>query len=259
MDQLTIEQVYPVSNSRLSAFKRSPKHLIHYLVNRPEPTNAMSFGTAFHAFLLQPENFDSMFAVAPEVDRRTKDGKAAFEAFSYNATEEGKTIISSFELFKMVQMASSVMTNPIASELIKSAIITEKTVEWTNQETGIPMKGIIDGIGTEYMFDVKTCIDAEPRKFARDAYYANYHRQAAIYMDSHAEQKMTDFYFIAIEKEEPYGVSVHRCSEYLLELGKKQYLDSIIEYRSWVEGGMPEAGYEYWHYSGIHELDSPSK
>lgn len=259
MNQLTIEQVYPVSNSRLSAFKRSPKHLLHYLQNRNQQTPAMAFGSAFHAFLLEPDHFHSMYAVAPEVDRRTKDGKAAFEAFSYLALEEGKEIISSFDLYKIEQMTASVMANPIASELIRSAIAKEKTIEWTNEDTGIPMKGIIDGIGTEYMFDVKTCQDAHPAKFARDAYYANYHRQAAIYMDSHAEQKMTDFYFIAIEKEEPYGVSVHRCSEYLLELGKKQYLDSIIEYRSWVEGGMPEAGYEYWHYSGIHELDSPSK
>jgi hypothetical protein len=259
MNQLTTEQVYPVSNSRLSAFKRSPKHLLHYLINRPEPTNAMAFGSAFHAFLLQPEIFDSIYAVAPEVDRRTKDGKAAFEAFSYLAAEEGKTIISSFDLYKIEQMASSVMANPIASELIKSATAMEKTVEWTNEETGIPMKGIIDGIGTEYMFDVKTCADADPGKFARDAYYSNYHRQAAIYMDSHSDKKMTDFYFIAVEKEEPYGVSVHRCSEYILELGKKQYLDAIIEYRSWVDGGMPDAGYEYWHYSGIHELDTPNK
>lgn len=257
MNLLTAEQVYPVSNSRLSAFKRSPKHLVHYLLNRPEPTPAMAFGSAFHARLLQPHLFDTMYAVAPEVDRRTKEGKAQYDAFYYLASDEGLKIISKQDIIRIDEMVDSVMSNSVASELIRSAISTETTVEWVNEETGIPMKGIIDGLGSEFMFDVKTCADAEPGKFGRDAYWANYHRQAAIYLDSHKEQKMSEFYFIAIEKDAPYGVSVHRCSDYIIELGKKQYIDGIIEYRSWVEGGMPDAGYEYWHYSGIHELESP--
>lgn len=255
MSILTAEKVYPVSNSRLTAFKRSPKHLIHYLLNRPEPTPAMAFGSAFHARLLQPHLFDTIYAVAPEVDRRTKEGKLEYDKFVYEADD--KLVLTKNDLTKIDNMVDSVMSNPIASELITASISRETTIEWTNEETDIPMKGIIDGIGTEYMFDIKTCQDADPARFARDAYYSNYHRQAAIYLDSHKDKKMTEFYFIAIEKDAPYGVSVHRCTDYILELGKKQYIDTIIEYRSWVEAGMLDQGYEYWHYSGIHELETP--
>ena len=255
MSILTTEKVYPVSNSRLTAFKRSPKHLIHYLLNKPEPTPAMSFGSAFHARLLQPHLFDTIYAVAPEVDRRTKEGKLEYDKFIYEA--DGKTVLSHSDLSKIDNMVNSVMSNPIAMELIDASIHREYLIEWTNEETGIPMKGIIDGVGTEYMFDIKTCADADPSKFARDAFYSNYHRQASIYMDAFKDQKMTEFYFIAIEKDAPYGVSVHRCSDYILELGKKQYIDLVIEYRNWVEVGMLDIGYDYWHYSGIHELETP--
>jgi len=181
--------------------------------------------------------------------------KLEYDKFIYEA--DGKTVLSHSDLSKIDNMVDSVMSNPIASELITASISRETTIEWTNEETDIPMKGIIDGIGTEYMFDIKTCQDADPARFARDAFYSNYHRQAAIYLDSHKDKKMTEFYFIAIEKDAPYGVSVHRCTDYILELGKKQYIDTIIEYRSWVEAGMLDQGYEYWHYSGIHELETP--
>ena len=46
-----------------------------------EPTPAMVFGTVVHKMLLEPHTFDNEFAVAPLVDRRTKDGKAAYQDF----------------------------------------------------------------------------------------------------------------------------------------------------------------------------------
>lgn len=248
---------YPISNSRIAAFKRSPKHLVHYLLHKPEPTPAMLFGSAFHARLLQPESFDKLYAVAPDVDRRTKEGKELYAQFQYTALDHNLDIISGQDLSKIDEMVDSVMNDPIASELIRSATGREVDRLWTNSVHELPMRGIIDGVGNGFMFDVKTCQDAHPAKFGRDAYYSDYHRQAAIYLDS-TEDNTTEFYFIAIEKDRPYGVSVHKVSEHLQELGRKQYLDAIIEYRSWVDAGMPLSGYEYWHYSGIHDLEAPN-
>ena len=248
---------YPISNSRLAAFKRSPKHLVHYLTQKSEPTPAMLFGSAFHAYLLQPEKFDSLYAVAPQVDRRTKEGKAIFDEFHFMVTDANMDIITHQDMEKIKEMTDSVMSDPIAGELIRSATSREVDRNWTNSVHEIPMRGIIDGIGNGFMFDVKTCQDAQPQKFARDAFYSDYHRQAAIYLDSQDDDS-TEFYFIAIEKDRPYGVSVHRLSEHLKEIGKKQYLDAIIEYRSWVDAGLIAAGYDYWHYSGIHELEAPA-
>ena len=253
---LTLNDVYPVSNSRLTAFKRSPKHLLHYLTRPKDQTPAMLFGTAFHCYLLQPEKFADLYAVAPELDRRTKEGKMEWEVFS--ALNADKSILGKSDFDKIVDMFMAIYANPVASDILKDLVSKETDRNWINEDTGVPMRGIIDGIGQGFMIDLKTCADADPYKFARDAYNMNYHRQAAIYLDSHPDGKFMDYYIIAIEKDAPYGCSVHELSDELIDAGRKQYIDMLIEYQAWVEAGMPEAGYEYWHYSGVHQMDLPN-
>ena len=253
---LTLDQVYPVSNSRLTAFKKSPKHLIHYLTEPKEQTPAMAFGVAFHAYLLEPVPFMSRFAIAPNVDRRTKEGKLEYDKFVYEA--EDKTIISQSDYNKIQEMTDAIRSNTIAGELISNLIKTELDCRWINEDTGIEMRGIIDGIGIDYIIDIKTCQDAHPMKFGRDAVNMNYHRQAAIYLDSHPERKNYDYYLIAIERDAPYGCSVNQITEEAINSGRKQYIDMLIEYHTWIENGMPESGYEYWHYNGVFELNLPT-
>jgi len=251
---LTPDIIYPISNSRLTAFKRSPLHLIHYLTKPKEATPAMAFGSAFHVSLLQPELFNSLYAVAPEVDRRTKDGKLEYDQFVYES--EGKTVLSNSDKSKLDNMVEAVYNNPIAAELISQLVSVEKDVRWTNQQTGLEMRGIIDGVALDFMLDIKTCADATPNKFQRDAWYMGYHRQAAIYLDSQDVHK--DFYFIAIEKEAPYGVSVHKVADNMLDKGREIMLDQLLEYKAWADAGCPASGYEYWHYSGTHEWELPT-
>jgi hypothetical protein len=253
---LTLDKVYPISNSRLTAFKRSPAHLIHYLTKPKEQTPAMAFGSAFHCYVLQPEKFDQLYAVAPEVDRRTKDGKIEWEVF--NALHKDKTVISKADFDKIIDMSMALYSNSSVGDILKEIVTREDDRTWINEETNAPMRGIIDGIGQGFMIDLKTCQDADPVKFARDAYNMNYHRQAAIYLDSHPDGKFMDYYIIAIEKDAPYGCSVHQLSDELIDAGRKQYIDYVIEYQAWVDDGMKEAGYEYWQYSGIYNLQLPA-
>jgi len=251
---LTPDIIYPISNSRLTAFKRSPLHLIHYLTKPKESTPAMTFGSAFHAYLLEPDKFNSLYAVAPDVDRRTKEGKLEFDKFVYES--DGKTVLSNSDKSKIVNMTEAVYANPIAAELMSQLTATEVNREWISDGLKMPMRGIIDGIAPDFMLDIKTCMDANPYKFQRDAWNMNYHRQAAIYLDS--DHSILDFYFIAIEKDAPYGVSVHKVTNSMLDKGREIYLDQLIEYKAWADAGCPAAGYEYWHYSGTHEWELPT-
>lgn len=253
---MTIQDVYPISNSRLNAFKKSPRHLIHYLTKPKEQTPAMAFGSAFHCYILQPEKFDQMYAVAPAIDRRTKDGKVEWEVFS--ALNAEKTIITQQDFDKIIDMFMALQSNPVVSDLLKEVVTREDDRKWINAETNAPMRGIVDAIGQGFMIDLKTCADADPSKFARDAWNMNYHRQAAIYLDSHPDGRFMDFYIIAIEKDAPYGCSVHQLTDELIEAGRNQYIEMVIEYQQWVEAGMMDAGYEYWHYSGVYNLELPS-
>lgn len=245
------EIIYPVSNSRLTAFKRSPKHLIQYLTEKRQPTPAMEFGSAFHMALLEPELFLETYAVAPECDRRTKEGKETYNQFIATLPAT-MNVINSDDANKMGQMVESILTNPIAGELLVNCKLREHSIQWDNMETMIPMKGIIDAACDEYIIDIKTCADAQPDKFQRDAYFSDYHRQAAVYMD--AMPNVKEYYLIAIEKDAPFGVSVHRIDQTMIEKGREQYIHLLEEYRNWATHGCPNSAYEHWNVSGIYDM-----
>lgn len=254
---MNTDKIYPVSNTRLSAFKRSPLHLIHYLNGNTKQTPAMAFGSAFHAALLEPHVFDSEYAIAPEIDRRSKEGKLAYDKFVYES--DGKSVITSEDGNRIQRMVDSVRGNTIANELLTNCLWFEQEAQWTNMETSVPMKGIIDAMSSDYIIDIKTTTDASPGKFMRDAFANYYHRQAAIYLDSqNANPKRMDYYLIAVEKDEPHGVAVYQMDMDTLDKGHEIYLDQVTEYRSWVEAGCPSASYEYWHYAGIHQIELPN-
>ena len=69
-----------LSRSALWKFHKIPALYQHEKLNplyiKPEQTPAMVFGNLLHCLVLEPEDFESTYAVAPKVDKRTKDGKA---------------------------------------------------------------------------------------------------------------------------------------------------------------------------------------
>ena len=70
-----------ISRSELWHIRESPQKFKYYKENPPEPTPSLLFGQVFHKMLLEPVTFDDEFVVAPEVNRRTKDGKQMLEAY----------------------------------------------------------------------------------------------------------------------------------------------------------------------------------
>jgi exodeoxyribonuclease VIII len=228
---------------------------MHYLSRPKDSTPAMEFGKAFHMALLQPKLFSDTYIIAPDVNRRTKAGKDMWEEFIANLKDDAKTV--TIEEYNRIQMMiESVMNNSSAADLIANLVESEKMIEWTDEETNVPMRGILDGIGRDYIIDIKTCHDAEPTKFQRDAINMAYHRQAAIYVDS--QPRPMSYYLIAIEKDEPFGVSVHEMTAELLNAGRFNYRHLLNEYKGWVEDGCASAGYEFWDFTGIHQFEAPS-
>ena len=72
---------------------KSPAHYQAYLNNPREETKALKVGKYVHALVLEPDAAVTGFAILPEgIDRRTKDGKATYEAFM--STAEGKTVLT---------------------------------------------------------------------------------------------------------------------------------------------------------------------
>ena len=244
---------FPISNSRLNAFKKSPKHFIQYLTDKQPETAAQRFGKAFHMYILQPEQFVTAYAVAPPTERRSKLGKEIYEQFMVDHV--GKDIITTDDMDSIHRMADALQQDTMANELITNLIHRENDRQWMNDETMTPMRGIIDGVGSTYMIDLKTTADADPFNFYNTAIRSGYHRQAAIYLDSDTEPM--DFYIIAVEKDAPFGISIHELDYDLIMKGRDEFIRLIEDLKSWIELGSPNVGYSWRNPTGIFKMTTP--
>lgn len=68
-----------VSSSGLKLLLRSPAHFVAGQGASEETTAALEFGTALHTALLEPEKYREQYVTKPDINRRTKEGKALAE------------------------------------------------------------------------------------------------------------------------------------------------------------------------------------
>src|SRR4051812_2142933 len=54
-----------------------------------------------------------------------------------------------------------------------------------------------------------------------------------------------DFYFIAVEKEPPYGVSVNKAARDFLTAGRDLNDKTLEDFAYWKQMGAPDVGYEW--------------
>ncbi len=217
-----------ISKSLLDNVAKSPLHARAYLdgVSEP-PTAAMQFGTALHAMVLEPDRYASEYAVF-EGDRRTKDGKAAYEAL----IASGKSIISRDDSDVISAMSISIYQHSVAASLLKGGLV-EHSVFWPHKNTAEckcrpDYWRKDDGI----VVDLKTTEDASPAGFARSIAAYRYHVQAAHYL---AGTQAERFIFIAIEKKAPYAVGVYELDAEALTIGQTMRERDIEQYASCVE------------------------
>lgn len=84
-----------VSKSQLDMVALSPA-LLQWQKSAPvdtEKLKALDMGTALHCLLLEPEEFDKRFIVAPQFNLRTNQGKADQEAFLKDVENMGMTVM----------------------------------------------------------------------------------------------------------------------------------------------------------------------
>lgn len=230
-----------ISFSALKAFDKSPNHYLQYIAGDAPKTDAMTFGSAFHCFVLEPEEFDSRYIVLPKMDRRTKEGKAAFESFSAS----GRELISEGDFQAMLRMRDSIMSNPAAVELLEGCIYEEPVYRYFE---GTYIKGVVDAWRKgAFILDLKTCADASPDAFARAAHLSMYHEQAALYQTACVESR---FYWIAIENVAPYNCAVYIQSERAHEMAYKRAKAIVQRFVEW--DGKPAA-----YFNGCGTLDLP--
>lgn len=218
---------YAVGHSGLLRIMRSPAHYTEYISNPPAPTPAMMFGTAFHTALLEPERFADTFVVTPKFDRRTKEGKAAVEA--WEAGNAGKTPLTADQMVAIEKMVANIKSHTGAAKLLANGL-AEMSGFWIDPETGIECKCrpdflVMDGQAVTGIVDVKTCCDASAEGFARAIATLGYDMQAAFYQEGFEALagRTVPFYFIAVEKDAPHAVAAYKASDEVIEVGRSKY------------------------------------
>ncbi len=218
-----------ISRTELWRMRESPEKFKYYQ-EHPEPaTPALIFGAAVHKLLLEPFSFEEEFAVAPTVDRRTKDGKAAYNAFCESLGD--RAVITPEEYQKAVEMHTKAMSSPFVGKLLNGD--HEKPFFWVDDLTGEPCKIRVDCLtnigGKPIIVDYKTTADASTDGFMRHALNFGYDFQAGMYCEG--VEKVTGqkplFVFIAQEKTPPYAVNVLQADDLMVKRGYDVFRELI--------------------------------
>lgn len=208
-----------ISKSLLDLVHKSPAHYKAYIEGEKQaPTSAMNLGSLVHSVVFDQDNY----AVLPECDRRTKEGKLIYDSFIAN--NEGKEIFASAKDYELaVQIRNAVLAHPKAALLLEQG--TAETV-FFGRISDMAAKCKVDFLNTKYnvCIDLKTTASSAPDEFSKSVYNYRYHVQAAFYMDL---TKAERFIFIAVEKEAPFNVELYELDNEAIERGRQEYLADI--------------------------------
>jgi hypothetical protein len=243
-----------VSRSGLWEFKKSPFHYHYKYLNpnyvRPEPTPAMIFGELVHTTILEPNEFETRYAIKPNLDRRTKEGKSFYEFFMNTLGK--KTAISEDDHKKSLKMAWAFDLTPHAKDLI-DGLDMERSIYWTHETTGIQCKVRPDAWKNGLVIDLKTSADAGFRGFQSSAHKYGYYLQAAMIHEALRSLNITmeNFVFIVMEKEEPFATGIYTLDNEALQKGIEQFNELMISFAKCKES-------DNWPGYGIQNLTWPT-
>lgn len=171
-----------IDQSQLKQFLKNPADWAYHRLNDDhKPTDAMKFGTAFHAYLLGTSDVVSL----PEGESfRSKDN----QKWRDEQLEAGNIIVSynDMQLLKRmkegIEQTSLMPEYPDYMEIIEQGT-KEQCIEWKDRQTGLMLKAKPDLIpaGTDYLVDLKTAQKADAESFAKEVINYGYHIQTVFY------------------------------------------------------------------------------
>ncbi len=199
--------------------EQTPRHLQHARAfPDDENTPAKVLGRAVHCLVLEPHTFEDKFAIAPDgIDRRTKEGKETWAAFSASAA--GRDVLNAEVGARAKEIAAAVKLHPGAAKLL--AIAARRELSVVSELDGVRSKARADAYGTlkdgsGLVVDLKVKSgSAAPRAFQRMLADFNYPLGACFYRRVLEGEKVRadSFAYIVVENEPPYGVATYSLAE----------------------------------------------
>ena len=225
-----------IGSTGLKLLQQSPLHYWAACLDpnrvRRESTPAQRIGTAWHCAVFEPKAFVDRYVQIPDgLDRRTKEGKALWSEIQLS----GREPMTPDAWDQIERMAGSARLHPVSKVLFDHPEgAAETSMFWVDSETGVTCK-----IRPDYMVppckmfpnglivDGKTCEDASPEGFAKQAWNWDMLIQAAFYSDGFRFIFKTDmppsFVWLAQEKDAPFASAYYSAGEDLIAYGRKTY------------------------------------
>ncbi|MBP6151871.1 MAG: PD-(D/E)XK nuclease-like domain-containing protein [Candidatus Methylopumilus sp.] len=197
-----------------------------------KPSNSMLFGSAFHDFVLLPEQAGKLWVVSPKFDLRKKEDKEAKAEFE--KTANGREVIDFEAMDRIRCMSDALFSHPTASELLYK---TTNEVSAVKEYEGYKFKSRADILGVDYIADLKTTSAMSFQEFKYEFFKYRYDVQAAAYLETF-DMRGCSFYFIVCQSVAPYDVFVCEMNNERLSRAYEKYSDDIAKYLLWKGGNL---------------------
>lgn len=230
-----------IRRSDLWVIKQSPMHFRYHMDHPETDSPSLTFGRAMHKYILEPETFNEEFAIAPIVDRRTKDGKLEYADFLN--TLGGREVIAFEDMERIGDMKRSLMQNSEVVDIMQNITSVETPFIWTDAKTGelckVKTDMIVDINGMPYIVDYKTTTSCADGAFERSVRKYGYDFQSGMYSEGVEITALEahGFIFIAQEKDAPYASRVYYCDDYFVEKGRNEFHDLLNIYHECKQTG----------------------
>ena len=181
-----------------------------------EETPAMKLGSLVHLLVLEPQKFNETYAIAPSVDKRTKEGKAIWAEFA--EANQDKIIIDSTMHETAQGMLESLKTSGVFDRYFTQG---EAETSYIGEALGAEFKVRPDffNLDKSLIVDLKCVSNASAKGFQRLCANLRYYIQAYLYMEITGAKQ---FVFVAIETKAPYTIGVYELDYIALELAEAE-------------------------------------
>lgn len=248
-----------LSRSELILMDDCPLKFKYAMTNPIKPSESLIFGQLFHKIVLEPETFSEEFAVEPDIDKRTKDGKERYNQWQ-SGLNDNITVVSEKSYTKALDMARVVNNSRLAKALLDGE--RERAYFWVDEMTQVDCKCRLDCLkqlkDKLIIVDLKTTTSSNTEKWIRDSIKYCYDVQVAMYSEAVRMNYgvQPDFVFITIEKEPPYSINIFKADPKYYDYGYDHFRSLIGLYKHCVDTG------NWYGYMGeseqINDLTLPS-
>jgi hypothetical protein len=217
-----------MSYSKLKAYYKSPLHGL--MQKPPSESAAMRFGTAVD---LACKGQFSEVVMNPFEDGRTKAAK------DFKAENQGRVVMSPAEYEAVSLCYVAIQNHPAVKELALGFGDPDKPL--FGDILNLPVKGLPDWIVTNAVIDLKTTSQGiGPDQFSKTVDSYGWDMQAAMYLELALQNGIQnpEFYWVAVESENPFDVAVYRATQQIKEVGKYKLEKAIKNYFEAMNGNV---------------------